>query len=291
MDNQKAKFVLSSYQPALGPQGDEEMRQALEQTERDAELKEWLERQSAFDAEISRALNSVPVPEGLREEILSGGRVTRSVPWWRKPAVGAVAIAAVLTLLTVLGAMIYESSREDGVAGVEPVADDHAMADWQIQALETLNQGFELDWVPADPGKTGSLSAVREYLRQRQLPVPERVLANLDDAQIIGCMGYNGEHRMSQVCFYTKDNQVVHVIARAQPESQRTLPVDATRPRFGGRGNWMTASWADQDADYMLVTRGAGELLREYLYVWRASCPTVISAARTGGRYPGRIGL
>jgi hypothetical protein len=78
-------------------------------------------------------------------------------------------------------------------------------------------------------------------------------------------MGYNGEHRMSQVCFYTKDNQVVHVIARAQPESQRTLPPDATRPRFGGRGNWMTASWADQDADYMLVTRGAGELLREYL--------------------------
>jgi hypothetical protein len=110
---------------------------------------------------------------------------------------------------------------------------------------------------------------VRAYLQQRQLPVPERVLANLDDAQIIGCMGYDGEHNMSQVCFYTKDNQVVHVITRAHPESRRTALADAgeaaIRPRFGGRGEWMTASWADQDADYMLVTRGAGELLREYL--------------------------
>ncbi|HEY8961152.1 MAG TPA: hypothetical protein VIM57_03040 [Luteolibacter sp.] len=77
MDKEHARFVLRCFRPDGADAGEIDFTTALELAAADRELGEWLARERADDAAFARALASAPVPEGLRDEILTGMAAAR----------------------------------------------------------------------------------------------------------------------------------------------------------------------------------------------------------------------
>ena len=71
MDNTQAKFLLSSFRPDGADAHLPEFANALKLAAENRELGEWLAQERATDAAFAQALNDVPIPEGLRDEILA----------------------------------------------------------------------------------------------------------------------------------------------------------------------------------------------------------------------------
>ncbi len=71
MDREKAKFILQSYRPDGADAGDPHCTEALKFAAEDRELGSWLADERAHDAMFAEALNSVDIPAGLKDEILS----------------------------------------------------------------------------------------------------------------------------------------------------------------------------------------------------------------------------
>lgn len=71
MDKAQAKFLLSSFRPDGADAHLPEFAEALKLVAEDRELGEWLAQERASDATFTQALNDVPIPEGLRDEILA----------------------------------------------------------------------------------------------------------------------------------------------------------------------------------------------------------------------------
>lgn len=71
MDKQKAKFLLNSFRPDGADATLPEFADALRLAAEDRELGEWLAQERAADATFAQALNEVPIPDGLRDEILA----------------------------------------------------------------------------------------------------------------------------------------------------------------------------------------------------------------------------
>ena len=71
MEIEQAKFILSSFRPEGNDAQDPDFAEALALAAENRELGEWLSKERAQDATFSTALQSISLPEGLREDILA----------------------------------------------------------------------------------------------------------------------------------------------------------------------------------------------------------------------------
>ena len=71
MDNEQARFLLRSFRPDGADAGSKEFAEALKLAAESRELGEWLAQERAEDAAFAEALNDVPIPESLRDEIFA----------------------------------------------------------------------------------------------------------------------------------------------------------------------------------------------------------------------------
>lgn len=72
MDKEEARFILGCFRPDGSDAAEPEFAEALQLAAADRELGEWLAKERAQDAEFSSMLDRLPLPEGLREEIMAG---------------------------------------------------------------------------------------------------------------------------------------------------------------------------------------------------------------------------
>jgi hypothetical protein len=85
MDNHETKAILACYRPGRDDPADPHFVEALGQARHDPELARWLERQTALDGALHKKLTQIPVPAGLRENILAQLPVRPVViVWWRR---------------------------------------------------------------------------------------------------------------------------------------------------------------------------------------------------------------
>lgn len=70
MDKEEARFILRCFRPDGADAENPDFAEALAWAAKDRELGEWLARERASDAGFAAALNSVTIPNILREEIL-----------------------------------------------------------------------------------------------------------------------------------------------------------------------------------------------------------------------------
>src|SRR6185295_12013962 len=111
MNNQEAKFILGAYRPDGSDATDPMFAEALTMVERDPELRDWLERQRAFDRAVAAKVRAIVPPAELREAILAGGRASRPRRlWWTNPVV-LVAAAAMVVLGVVSYSIMPRLSR------------------------------------------------------------------------------------------------------------------------------------------------------------------------------------
>ncbi|MCF3649064.1 hypothetical protein [Synoicihabitans lomoniglobus] len=255
MTNDEAKFMLQGYRPNGEDADNEAFAAALAQAERDPTLREWFEREQAFDTVIAGKLREVAVPEGLRESVLAGTKLSsgttkssRPRAWWaRSWTIGLAAAAAVVMALTInfnrAGQPIASLPRVDAMLqlaldeyrGVHPMG-PHADALGTFGAwLESPATALSASTMPAD------LAALK-----------------LDGCRSVSVAG----HDVFEICFRRGDAWFhVYLAPRTEFDPQSIH----AEPMFHEQGQFVAASWADDKFVYLVSSTAGLATLRGIL--------------------------
>lgn len=71
MDKEEARFILRCFRPDGADAENPDFVEALGWAAKDRELGEWLAKERSSDADFAKALGQVPIPDTLRDEIVS----------------------------------------------------------------------------------------------------------------------------------------------------------------------------------------------------------------------------
>lgn len=242
MDNNEAKFILKAYRPGGADAGDAQFSAALMQAERDPELRIWFEREQARDKVVAAKLKAIPVPAGLRESILAGGKVTAAQrAWWRQPLWLAMA-ASVALLLTVASLWRYKAVKTDWSQVVAQLSDDAAHDEKHGSSGETAKQLVSL--------VTSSATRLSS-----PMPIDLGRLKN-DGCRTLSVAG----HEVMEICFERNGGEF-HLYVMKRP-SARDLP---TAPQFAARGAIHSVLWTDANNLYVMASAKDEAALRALL--------------------------
>lgn len=253
MDNQEAKFILSAYRPGGQDAKDGHFADALAQAGHDPELKEWLRKEREFDAAMTRKLSEVPVPEGLREAILAGGKAEKVVPFsGRFPWVGAVMAAAAALLVLAVSAQLIPASLPGTGSG--PMT----FAEFEGGVSKMFDGPFGLQ------KKGPEHKQLREWLikhgGQKAFQMPEAV----QELASIGCRTIEVKgHSVSLICFWVdkEKHEEVHLFV-VERGAIRNPPEGTV---ISSKGNWVMAGWSDERHTYILASVGDEDYIRKFL--------------------------
>ena len=112
MDSRLAKEILLCYRPGTADPSDPEFAEALEQAKRDPELGRWFSQHQALHITLRDRFKQLPVPAGLKQEILAGYRSAVVPVWWQQPAFQALAAAAAIMLLIGVALFCWTHERQ-----------------------------------------------------------------------------------------------------------------------------------------------------------------------------------
>ena len=240
MNTIEAKFILQARRPDGSDDAEPRFAEALEQARRDPVLAEWLAREQAFDTAVAGKLRAVQPPESLRAAILAGSRMSRPVPFWRKPQVLALAACGVLLFGLVA---LWPASR----ASVEST-DQLALG-----VMNEVGSDAHREAMPHARGALGALLA--DSGRRLSAGVPLEFAALKAD----GCRSLKiGGRDVMEVCFQRGGTFHLYVARREDFDGE-------TEPMFRERGGVASVAWADAKHAYVLVTGEGAAALRGVL--------------------------
>ncbi len=262
MDKEQARFILQSFRPDGADARNPDFAEALAAAAEDRELSAWLAGERAQDAAFAAALARIPLPEGLRETILSVLQGESVVPEDRNlDGLMVRSLAAIQPppglREQILNAM--EAERGDGTdlrkaprrvwGWLNSAAVAAAVVLGAFVALEVTRRGGE-----GDSGgrlthlskRTIERSAIRlvssdfkldfkekrpealvSYLDGRHVPVPpvEDLPPELAGAVPVGCKVLQiGRKTASMICFDKKGLGVVHLVVVRREDLDEMLP-------------------------------------------------------------------
>ena len=243
MNEQEARLILQAYRPGAGPD-DPEVAAALQEAARNPELARWFAEEQAFDRAIAAHLGNVPAPFGLKTRILAQlGSPAAPHRWsW---AVKLAGVAALLFLLTQV------------VSLFRPAIPKAQVSNYAREMVSFVRLGGTLDMESQDLGQ------IKEWLSKKEASpgfVPPRLAA----LQPLGCrlLSFRGQ-TVTLICFKRDNDRLAHlfVVDRAAlPQMKSGAP-----PVFAGVGDWMTASWVENDRVYMIAVQGDRGAVQHYL--------------------------
>lgn len=250
MTNEEARFLLQGY-PADGSGArDPQFAEALEQVQRDPGLRRWFEEQQAFDQAVAGKLQSLPVPAGLKAEILAGCQTVPVRAWWRRRAF-LVSLAACLAGCLAIAALWIEGGKGKDFAGYRSD---------MVRFVMKVEQGRE----PLDL-TSGELSGIRDWIASHSdmndLTVPEALTRESG----VGCRVTDwAGSSVVLVCFRLASDEVAHlvVIDRADLRGRPTQEDGVVLASVDGVGS---VAWADGPRTYLIVSRAPKAVLRGLL--------------------------
>lgn len=237
----ETKLLLSARRPGGHDDTDPAIAEALARAKANPALSAWADEQQRTDAALALKLLSVQPPDGLRDTILAGGKVSRRGwrAWfdqkaWRNFTNSEVIAAAAVAL--VLAVAIFFGRNEP--------------RDWQsagaLEVARIENSQRQLDHV------VGDISEIRKWLASQTCPAPATLPAQVRGLPIFGCAKMNWrEQPMSVVCFDLGGGREVHLVTISL-ENLPAAPPEGT-PEYATINGYMTASWSEGDVAMMLI--------------------------------------
>jgi hypothetical protein len=295
MDKERAKFVLQSFRPDGADVDDLDFAEALTLATKDRELGEWLVKERAFDAEFAECLARVELPQGLRESVLLA--MVQSGSGYPKLDQDddhlIVAGLADIKVPTELRARILESMERTKIVEMQPTswmrfAMPVAAAAGMVMAFVFLmdnpkdktlvdvpKQRITVDAVQASfvgmyqtPGfslekKGTDQHELVSYLQGKKLPCGGmKFPKGLEGMKGLGCREIMvGDKKGSLICFGEQDG-IVHLIIFRRDDVDGELPT-VEQPHISQSGEWAQACWANEKYAYTLISKSAGEELKE----------------------------
>jgi hypothetical protein len=282
MDKEQARFILRSFRPDGADVNDADFAEALALAMKNRELGEWLAEERAFDAAFANALNTVALPETLRQDILgclSGVRDGFPQAEDSRDAsfIGALASIQAPPVLReeILAAMNRTVRR---AAPNKPLWRRFSMplaAAAGVALAFFLTRGekqVHVGPLPVDVVQAGFISAyespffsldmkrddqrvLMEHLKTHKLPCPGCLPPGLAKLKSIGCRELNVDgKRGSLLCFEESKNGTVHLVIFQRADVSGELPC-CKHPSFVQSGPWATARWEDESHVFILVSK------------------------------------
>ena len=256
MTNEEAKFMLQGYRPNGKDADNEAFAEALAQAGRDPALRAWFEREQAFDAMIAGKLREVSAPDGLRESILAGTKLStkptrpeQTQAWWRGAWGMTVAAAAAIALIATLWLNPGRAPAVASLPGAEVLLKT-AMAEYHGEhpmGLHADAMGTLGEWLETDGSRLGS----------GKMPVD---LAELHER---GCRVIAvGGQELFEICFQ-RDGNWFHVYLAPRKSFDPSSVQD--EPMFHEQGEFVAASWADEKFVYLVSSTAGIDALRGLL--------------------------
>jgi hypothetical protein len=244
MTKEEAKRILAAYRPGGQNRLDAYFAEALQKTEKDAELAQWLAEEQEFDRAVAAHLSSVPVPFGLKTRILANpASLTRSKLRWLAPL--AAAAAAALFLLAQLISISRGSGQHSGTVS------DYEQ---EMMSFVKLEPPLEMQSLEIGP--------IKQWIAERNAPLAE-IPPGIAAVETMGCriLSFRG-YPVTLICF-CHGNTVAHlfIVDRA------ALPALKPRkpPLLSSQGDWTIATWADQHYTCMVAVHDRPGAARRYL--------------------------
>ena len=252
MNHNEAKDILLLYRPGTADVADPQMAAALALAQQDTELARWFGEHCARQEVLRAKLRQIPVPAGLKEQIVSEQAARRKdFDWRRLPALAAVAAAVVVSFVLI-------------APWLQSLKSDNTLAVYQNRMVGTALRTYVMDLATNDSG------SIRAYLGQNHAPADYVLPAPLEKVAVTGCAieSWQGM-KVSMICFSTgkplapgeQGDLWLFVVDRAAVKNTPS----AGPPQLARVNQLMTAVWTQGDKLYLLGTPGDEQTLRRYL--------------------------
>jgi hypothetical protein len=239
MNNLEAKMILQAYRPSGDDASDPFFREALEQVERDPELKKWFANEMAWDANLrSRLETALPVSRNLKANLLALQKLERPIPWWLNLArlTAATAIIALVVFVCILFTMPPEKSLG---------AFRQAMTVCSLQHHEHVT--FEAN----------DLSKIQAWLQGNGATTNFDLPPEIQAVGVQGCkvIDWNNQ-KVTMICFFSQEKGE-HLDLFIVNNPNGSLLPKAQAPQFARENGLMTACWSKNDNFYVLTGENA----------------------------------
>ena len=247
----QAKQILSLYRPGSADDHDAEFVEALRVCKTDPDLGNWLDEHCAAYSALQSKFRQIPIPEGLKEQIISE-RKAHMTPLFRRPAVlASLAAAALILFAGIAGFWIQSGATAD-------------FRTYRVRMASTARRNYGMELESADP------AVIRSFLAKQHAFSEYSVPAGLAKAQLVGCTGalsWKG-HTIAMICFKS---------GRPLPAGQSTdlwllitddkavSAVPTGLPALAEVNGAATATWKTGNKLYLLIGEGDEKFLRQYL--------------------------
>jgi hypothetical protein len=251
VNRDEAKNILLCYRPGTADEADPQVAEALALSKQDAELASWLKASLVQQEGLRQKFRQIPVPAGLKEQIISEQRAKERSLLSRHPALFA-GIAALVAVLVFLAVWFPARSQEN------------TLAIYQNQMAGVALRGYNMDLA------TNDVVPIRKYLAQNQAPADFVLPVPLQKAEVTGCAVQNWQAvKVSMVCFRTgkplppgeASDLWLFVVDQT---SVAGAPADE-RLRFIKVNQLTTAVWAKGGKLYLLGATGDQTELQKFL--------------------------
>jgi hypothetical protein len=246
MTREEARLLLEVYRPGGPDAEDPRFVEALEHLKTDEELSRWFAQQQAFDAVVSRHVQSMPVPGPLKAAILAGEKVLAHLAWWRLVNWARVAALA-LVLATGAAFVVFSLNQTRGILAASREA---------IRLAESQRG--------SPTAATGDLKEFRGLLAKCRVPADFEVPQRLRRLPIAGCSLVAVQNRTAGVIsFRVAGNTQLKLLVMDQVHDDMLPPDGSLRTIEYEDGG--AALWSDKGKTYVLAGRFPPQSLRRLL--------------------------
>jgi hypothetical protein len=241
MNNQEAKLILQAYRPNGRDASDPYFTEALEQVQRDPELKKWFTEETILNGRIQARLQAaIPVPPGLKSDLLALRKTVRLAPWWLQP----MKLAAVVLILASLGAIVL----------LIPQRPTQLASFRDTMALSSLQKEEHVLFQSHD------LASIQQWLQSKNMQtnfdLPATLQAGAGTAQGCRVVDWNG-HQATMICFMVNGEHMDLFVMDST--GLPSFPENGTA-QFAKAAGLMTAMWADGGKVYLLTGKNQAVL-------------------------------
>jgi len=251
MNSHQAKQILSVYRPGTEDDQDPDIRAALAFARQNQELGEWLERHCETQAALRAQFRRIPVPEGLKEQIISERKAHARLPSRPKLVLAAVC----LLLFLFLGGLFISRFRS---------AEENSYANFSSRMLRLVTRQY-----PPMDLETSDLTQIRQYLQAHQAPGDYVLPQRLEKTASTGCAIRQWQGKtVAMVCFNSgqkpNSNQPDLFLFVARREDVPDAP-QRSSAQLIQTNSVILAKWSTGANTYLLAGQGEPGFVRQYV--------------------------